>query len=474
MMTLATAVKLIARKEISPVELTRTLLDEIDKVNDRMRIFITVMRDEALEAARVLEQEIAGGSRSACATARSLNNRLPLHGIPVSVKDLYDTAGIRTTAGAKIFEDRVPEEDAVAVRMLKNAGAVIIGKTNLHEFAYGVTTINPHYGTARNPWDPDRIPGGSSGGSASAVALGLGLGSLGTDTGGSIRIPASLCGIVGLKPTYGRVSLRGVVPLSWSLDHAGPMARTVEDAAILLQTIDGRAAKNPLGSLAADVSDANDIKGIRIGIPRTYFYDQIAPEVGDAVRGALRNLERLGARLLEVDLPSTATTRGVWLQIASPEVYSYHEPYLKDRAHLYGADIRARIEAGRVLLSIDYVRAQRIRTLLKRECKNVFQIADVIVTPTTPIAAPRIDEVDRPWSGGPEKAAAALTRFTRFFNLVGLPAISIPCGFTSGGLPIGMQIVGKAFDESTVLRVAHAYEQDAKWFERQPRVGPAM
>jgi aspartyl-tRNA(Asn)/glutamyl-tRNA(Gln) amidotransferase subunit A len=465
MMTLASAVKLIARKEISPVELTRMVLDEIDRVNDRMRMFITVMRDEALAAARVTEREIAGGSRSASATARSHKNRPPLQGVPVSVKDLYDTAGIRTTAGAKIFENRVPEEDAVAVKMLKDAGAVIVGKTNLHEFAYGVTTINPHYGTARNPWDPDRISGGSSGGSASAVALGLGLGSLGTDTGGSIRVPASLCGIVGLKPTYGRVSLRGVVPLSWSLDHAGPMAQTVEDAAILLQMIDGRGGKYPLAPLTGN------IKGIRVGIPRTYFYDQVAAEVEGAVRGALKNLERLGARIVDVDLPSIATQRGVWLQIASPEVYSYHEPYLKDRAHLYGADIRGRIEAGRVLLSIDYVRAQRIRTLLKRECKNVFETADVIVTPTTPIPAPRIDEVDKPWSGGPEKAAAALTRFTRFFNIVGLPAISIPCGFTPGGLPIGMQIAGKAFDESTVLRVAYAYEQDAKWFERRPAVG---
>ena len=452
-MTLADAVKLIAGKEISPVELTKTVLHGIDTLDEKMRLFITVIRDEALQSARNAEHELAVG------------HTRPLLGVPVSVKDLYDTRGIRTTAGAKVFADRVPEQDALAVKMLKDGGAVIVGKTNLHEFAYGVTTINPHYGTARNPWNADRISGGSSGGSASAVALGLGFGSLGSDTGGSIRIPASLCGIVGLKPTYGRVSLRGVVPLSWSLDHAGPMAQTVQDVAMLFQVIDGKTRMYPLAPLTGN------IRGIRVGIPRTYFYDRLAPEVGGAVAAALKNLEKLGARVFEVNLPSAGMQRGVWLQIASPEVYSFHEPYLKNSANLYSADIRGRIEAGRVLLSIDYVRAQRIRTLMQRECKSVFETVDVIVTPTTPIPAPRIDEVGKPWGSDPEKAATALTRFTRFFNIVGLPAISIPCGFTSDGLPIGMQIVGKAFDESTVLRVAYAYEQDAKWFERRPSVG---
>jgi len=433
-MTLASAVKSIESGELSALELTKAILDRIDSLNERMRVFITVMREEALADVRK-----AGP---------------PLHGVPLSVKDLYDTKGVRTTAGAKIFADRIPNQDAAAVSRLKEAGGVIVGKTNLHEFAYGVTSINPHYGTPRNPWDPDRICGGSSGGSASAVALGLGFGSLGTDTGGSIRIPAALCGIVGLKPTYGRVSVRGVVPLSWSLDHVGPMARTVEDVAILLQIIDGR----PLDPLTGD------IKGVRVGILKTYFYERLASEVDDAMNTALRTLEGLGARLVDIDLPSAAAHRGVWLQIASPEVYSYHEPYLKKHPDQYGADILGRIEAGRVLLSIDYVRAQRIRTLMKRECKSVFESVDVIVTPTTPIPAPRIDGIDKPWGDGPEKAATALARFTRFFNIVGLPAISIPCGFTPGGLPLGMQIVGKPFDESMVLRVAYAYEQDTKFY----------
>jgi aspartyl-tRNA(Asn)/glutamyl-tRNA(Gln) amidotransferase subunit A len=447
-MTLAGALRLLERREVSPVELTTSILNKIEAVNDRMRVFITVTAEEAV--------------RTAAKT--SIGDSL-LRGVPVSVKDLYDTKGIRTTAGAKIFTDRIPGEDAVAVRKLRDAGAVIVGKTNLHELAYGVTNINPHFGTARNPWDPDRIPGGSSGGSAGAVALGLGLGSLGSDTGGSIRIPASLCGIVGFKPTYGRVSLRGVVPLSWSLDHAGPMAQTVQDAAILLRTIDGQSRIHPIEPLGNEVKE---IRGVRIGIPRTHFWENLAPEIDAAAHAAIRSLQNLGALMVEIDLPRVETQRGVWLQIASPEVYSFHEPYLKTGAHLYSPDIRGRIEAGRVLQSIDYVRAQRIRTLMQRECKSIFESVDVIVTPTTPIPAPRIDEVDKPWGAGPEKAATALTRFTRYFNVTGLPAISIPCGFTAGGLPIGMQIVGKAFDESTILRVAHAYEQDAKWFERRP------
>src|SRR5437870_3137538 len=267
MMTLADAVKLLSRKEISPVELTETVLDRIDTINEKMRVFITVTRDEALQSARKAEYELASG------------HTRPLQGVPVSVKDLYDTQGIRTTAGAKVFADRMPEQDAVALKMLKDAGAVIVGKTNLHEFAYGVTTINPHYGTARNPWNPDRISGGSSGGSASAVALGLGFGSLGSDTGGSIRIPASLCGIVGLKPTYGRVSLRGVIPLSWSLDHAGPLARTVGDLALALSAIAGHdpldpsSSETPSDDYAAGIEDG--AKEVRVIVPTNHFFDVI-------------------------------------------------------------------------------------------------------------------------------------------------------------------------------------------------------
>jgi aspartyl-tRNA(Asn)/glutamyl-tRNA(Gln) amidotransferase subunit A len=418
-----------------------SVIERIERLNPEMRAFITVIKDQQA-------------------------------GIPVSVKDLYDTKGIRTTAGSRVFAERVPNEDATAVRKLKEAGAAVIGKTNLHEFAFGLTSVNPHYGTVRNPWDKERICGGSSGGSACAVALGMGSGSLGSDTGGSIRIPASLCGIVGLKPTYGRVSVHGVIPLCWSMDHAGPMAQTVEEAAVLLSAIAGHDAADPYSRNVPvpRYTDAltGDITGVRIGIPKTYFYEGLAPEVDGAVRAALKSLENLGAQMIPVELPYVDIHRAVWLNIASPEAYSFHEPLLKAHAAWYGADVRERLEAGRTLLSIDYVRAQRTRTMMKRECQKTFESVDVIVTPTVPIPAPRIDELHKPWGSGTETAAASLARFTRYFNVVGLPAISVPCGFTAGGLPIGLQIAGKAFDESTVLQVAHAYEQDAKWFERRP------
>jgi len=302
----------------------------------------------------------------------------------------------------------------------------------------------------------------------------MGFGSMGSDTGGSIRIPASLCGIVGLKPTYGRVSLRGIVPLSWSLDHAGPMTRTVQDAAVLMDVIAGYDSRDPY-SRNVDRPRYTDaltggIKGIRVGIPNKFFYEHLAPPVETAIHAAIRILEKLGAQIVRIDIPGLAIHRATWLQIASPEAYSYHEVHLRNQAALYGADVRGRLEAGRALLSIDYVRAQRARTLIKEQCRQLFDTVDVIVTPTVPIPAPRIDDLNKPWGNGPETSIAALTRFTRFFSVVGFPAISIPCGFTPDGLPVGMQIAGKAFDEFTVLRVAHAYEQDARWFERRPTI----
>jgi aspartyl-tRNA(Asn)/glutamyl-tRNA(Gln) amidotransferase subunit A len=442
-LTLSDAVRMIELNQVSSTELNAAVLSRIDKLNPGSCAFITVMKPEHAK----------GATRT-------------LHAVPISVKDLYDTKGVRTTAGSKVFAERIPEEDAAAVRKLKDAGAVIIGKTNLHEFAFGVTTINPHYGIARNPWDRDRISGGSSGGSASAVALGMGLGSLGSDTGGSIRIPASLCGIVGLKPTYGRVSLRGVIPLAWSLDHAGPMTRTVRDSAMLLQIV----AESDPQALPYTEALTGNIAGLRVGIPTNYFYEQLESSVERAVRTALNALERLGARLVHIEVPGIAIHRAAWFQIASAEAYSYHEFLLQKHAALYGTDVRARLEAGKVLLSVDYVRSQRARTLIKQQCAQLFESVDVLVTPTVPIPAPRIDEIYKPWGGGPETAVASLTRLTRFFNLVGLPAISIPCGFTDDNLPIGLQIVGKAFDEFTVLRTAHAYEQSAEWFQRVPEM----
>ena len=347
-LTLSMAVRMIAEKRLSADELIAATRSRIERLNPEMRAFITLI------------DELPPSARSGL-----------LQGVPISVKDLYDTKGVPTTAGSKVYANRIPDQDATVVTKLKEAGATIIGKTNLHEFAFGITTINPHYGIARNPWDRDRISGGSSGGSASATALSLGLASLGSDTGGSIRIPAALCGIVGLKPTYGRVSLRGVVPLAWSLDHPGPMTRTVEDAALLMEMIAGYDPGDPHSANVevpryTEALNGN-IKGVRVGIPVNYFYDQLSPSVDQAIHAAIRQLENLGAKTVDIEMPGIPIHRACWFHIASPEAYSYHEFHLQKHADLYGADVRGRLEAGRVLLSIDYVRAQRARTTIKED-----------------------------------------------------------------------------------------------------------
>src|SRR5262245_29925495 len=362
-LTLVGAAQMIAQREISAREMVDAVISRIERLNPDFHAFITVIHPGDLNDAR------SPGDKA-------------LLGVPISVKDLYDTKGIRTTAGSKVFAERIPDEDATVIKKLQEAGGAIVGKTNLHEFAFGVTTVNPHYGIARNPWDRERITGGSSGGSASAVALSMGFGSLGSDTGGSIRIPASLCGVVGLKPTYGRVSLRGVVPLSWSLDHPGPLTRTVEDAAVLMNVIAGYDPRDPY-SRNVGIPRYTDaltgvVRGVRVGIPNDFFYEHLAPAVETAIHAAVYNLEKLGAEIIPIDVPGIAIHRAAWLQIASPEAYSYHEFHLRDSAALYGADVRGRLEAGKVLLSIDYVRAQRARALIKEQCRQLFDIVDVI------------------------------------------------------------------------------------------------
>jgi aspartyl-tRNA(Asn)/glutamyl-tRNA(Gln) amidotransferase subunit A len=447
-LTLSQAARLIRRKKISPVELTRAVLERIDRVNDRMRVFITIAPDSAMQAAKAAERGL-----------KTKHKPSPVYGVPVSVKDLFDVKGIATTAGSRVFAGRFPAEDSTVVKKLKRAGTVLIGKTNMHEFAFGVTTTNPHYGAARNPWDDDRIAGGSSGGSASAVAMSLGFGSVGSDTGGSIRIPASICGIVGFKPTRGLISLSGAVPLSASLDHAGPMARTVEDTALLLGVIAGIATPKFTGNL----------KRIRVGVPRAHFFEKVAPEVDAAVRAGLRQLEDLGARLVEVDMPTAPKQGQIFRDIVSAEAFAFHEEYLKTQSEYYGPDVRERLEYGSRVLFADYARAQRERDVIKRECDAIFAAVDVMVTPTVPITAPVIGETNVQWGPESEALGSTLTRLTRPFNLAGLPALSIPCGF-SAGLPIGLQIAGRAFDESTVLRVAHSYEQATSWHERLPGI----
>jgi aspartyl-tRNA(Asn)/glutamyl-tRNA(Gln) amidotransferase subunit A len=462
-LSIAEAANLIRRKKLSPVELAQACLQRIDDLDTRLRAYITVSRQGALESAQQAASAIAGG-----------DYRGPLHGIPLALKDLFDTAGIRTTAGSKIMADRVPAEDAEVAARLKAAGAVILGKLNMHEFAYGATGVNPHYGATCNPWDPTRISGGSSSGSAAAVAAGMALGALGTDTGGSIRIPSALCGITGLKPTYGRVSLRGVIPLSTSLDHVGPMARSAADAAIVLQAIAGHdpadetSSQEPVPDYAKRL-EGRGLNGLRVGVPREHFFDDVEEEVAAAVRGAISTLEELGSQVSEVSLPHIDEAPVAVSAVMLTEALGYHRRWLAERPQDYGDDVRQRLEMG-TSASAGYEQAQRLRPLIVEEWREkVFDRVDLLAVPTTPVPAPRLEEGDL-------QATLDLIRFTNPFNLVGVPAISVPCGFSSGGpstsprtgLPIGLQFVGRWFEEATVLAAAHAYQQATDWHRRAP------
>ena len=393
--------------------------------------------------------------------------RGPLHGIPISIKDLFATRGVRTTAGSKVLAKWIPDFDATAVARLHQAGMVLVGKTNMHEFAYGVTNDNTHYGPARNPWDPTRVPGGSSGGSAAAVASSECTASLGSDSGGSIRTPASVCGVVGLKPTYGRVSRYGAIPLAWSLDHVGPLTKSVEDAAIMLAAIAGpdpndpSASSRPLPDYRKEMRGS--IRGLRLGVPRRYFFEHVDPEIQKLVSEAIRQLESMGTTTVEVDIPDLESCSAMEAHITLAEATSYHEPYLKKQADDYSPGVRTNLEAGRYLLATDYVTSQRARTLLQRNFNEAFNRADVIVSPTLPAFSPPVGEVWVQSGDLRENVIDAFLRFNIPYDLTGFPAISIPCGLSSTGLPIGLQIAGRAFDETTVLRVANAYEQSTEW-----------
>jgi len=456
-LTIAQAADLVRQRQLSPVELTQACLARIEAVDSRLNSFITVTADEALAAAREAESAIAGG-----------RYRGPLHGIPVALKDIFGLAGVRMTAASRILADNVSAEDAEATARLKAAGAVIIGKLNMHEFAFGATGINPHYGPAHNPWDTERITGGSSSGAGAAVAAGECAAALGTDTGGSIRIPASLCGVVGLKPTYGRVSRRGVLPLSWSLDHVGPLTRTVEDAAIVLQAIAGR-DEGDASSSPAPVPDyrsalRDGLRGLRIGVPSHFFFDTLEPGVEEAVRRAIAALEGLGATLEEVSLPYMDELPGAVMAIMMPEALAYHQKWMAERPQDYGDDVRYRLELGATYLAVHYLQAQRLRELAVQAWRDrVFDKVDLLATPTTQCAA-------TPIAQGDLQMTLSLIRLTNPINLLGLPAVSLPCGFTGQGLPAGLQLIGRWFDEATVLRAAHAYEQATDWHKRRPQL----
>jgi aspartyl-tRNA(Asn)/glutamyl-tRNA(Gln) amidotransferase subunit A len=461
--SVADLARVIATKEVSPVEVVRAHLDRIAALDARLRCFITLTADAALEAARTAESDLMAG-----------RSRGPLHGVPFALKDLFDTAGVRTTGGSKILADRVPAEDATVVRRLAAAGAISLGKLSMHEFAYGPEGLNAHYGTSRNPWDAaeERIPGGSSSGSGVVVAAGLAPFALGSDTGGSIRIPASLCGITGLKPTYGRVSRAGVLPLAWSMDHAGPMTRSALDAALVLRTLSGYDPADSTTSVlpVPDYSAAltGDVKGLRVGVLRSGFLDAAVPEVRQAVESAVKTLEGLGARIDEVSLQHLGGVAAGAMAIVASEALAYHAEWVRTRPGDYQPDVIERLRAGAFVSGLHYVRGQQARALLRAEVDAALARRDVLLSPATPIAATRIGDTEVASGEGTIDVRSSLLRFTRPFNFSGHPACALPCGFTSGGLPIGLQIVGRPFDEATVLRVADAYQRATDWHARRP------
>jgi aspartyl-tRNA(Asn)/glutamyl-tRNA(Gln) amidotransferase subunit A len=460
-LTIARIAPLIRKKQISPVELTGFFLERIARLEPKLNAFITVTADLARKQARQAEREILRGKY-----------RGPLHGIPISLKDLFFTAGIRTTGGSRILRNFVPDQNAVVVDRLLEAGAVLLGKTNLHEFAYGVTSDNPHYGPVHNPWDLKRVPGGSSGGSAAAVSAALGIASLGTDTGGSIRIPSAACGVVGLKPTRGLVPLQGVIPLAFSLDHVGPICRCVEDVALMLEVIaspTGRSSTNwpQVGRLFSRPL-RQGVRRIRVGIPKQYFFDRLDKNVRGYVLTACAILYQQGAELREVEfrgMKDAALLVGV---ITVGEALSYHWKWLQSRARDYGADVRERMEANRTQRTVDYLQAQEKRRIYTGTFLKVFESVDVVAAPTLPVLPPLIGQKEIDWGRTKEDVRAALLRMTRPGNLTGLPAISLPCGFTAEGLPVGLQLIGRHNDEATLLRMAHAFERATPWHSLFP------
>jgi len=454
---------MVATKQVSPVEVVRTYLERISGLDPTVRAFITVSADAALEAARAAESVLMAGHPVG-----------PLHGVPWAPKDLYSTKGLRTTGGSKILGEWVPSEDSTVVARLTRAGAIVLGKLNMHEFAYGPEGINAHYGDTRNPWSADahRIAGGSSSGSGAAVAAALAPGSLGSDTGGSIRIPASLCGITGLKPTYGRVSRAGVLPLAWSMDHVGPMTRSARDCALMLSAIAGYDPADPTTSVlpVPDYGAAltGDVKGLRVGLLRAHFTDPAAPEVRAAVEGVAKQLEQGGALVDDVNLTQVIHVATASAAIVASEALAYHAPWMRSRAQDYQPDVRERLRLGAFVNGAHYVRAQQIRALVAREIDEALARRDVLLAPATPLVAPVLGERETALGDGPSDVRAALLRCTRPFNFSGHPACAAPCGFTAAGLPIGAQIVGRPFDEATVLRVVDAYQRVTDWHTRRP------
>ncbi len=437
--------------EVSPVEVVEALLDRIAQHNDHLIAYLHIDGDNARAAARAAEADIGSGGY-----------RGPLHGVPVAYKDIYDVQGMPTTAASRIMADYVASEDCTVAARLRQAGAICIGKLNTIEFASGSMEV---YGTARNPWHTDMHPGGSSSGSGTALAAHLAHGATGSDTGGSIRNPASFCGIVGLKPTYGRVSRAGIIPLSWSLDHAGPMARTVTDTALLLQAMAGSdrrdpsAAPHPVPDYAAALT--GDIRGLRVGVPSTYYFDHADSEVVTAVRDAVAMMEKLGAQVRDINLPHSAYASAASWTIAYTESFAFHRDNFFARSRDYTPAFLHKITGAACLTAEERITAQRLRQVVTTEFVDSLSQVDVIVTPTTSYPAHPI---------GGSTPQAETHSLTRPVSLTGLPALALPCGFTESGLPVSLQAVGRAWEETTVLRLGHAYEQAAGWYRRRAPV----
>jgi aspartyl-tRNA(Asn)/glutamyl-tRNA(Gln) amidotransferase subunit A len=463
-MTLPASCRQIAASVQTHERTARAVADEAlalaERLQDKYRAFITLAPELARRQATKVDELIGQG------------RRLPLAGVPFAVKDLIDVGGLATTCGSRAFADRQAPADATVVRRLVEAGAVMLGKLNMHECAFGFTGANAAYGDCKNPWNVERIPGGSSSGSAVAVALGICGFTLGSDTGGSIRLPAALCSITGLKATYGRVSRHGVVPLSWTLDHVGPMARTADDVALVLQTMAGHDAADESSSRAAvphySAELGKPLRGLQMGVPGDWFFGSLEPAVAGALDAAIAKLVELGCLRSDVELPHMEEALGAHRAIIFPEAASYHEPFLRDRADKYGDDIRPLLQSGLLLPAADYLKAQRVRRVIRAAWSRAFDPVDFLVAPASPITASRFDQTSAKLPRGERPLVRAFLDVTLPFNLSGHPAMSVPCGFSSEGMPIGMQLIGKPLAEALLLRAAHQYQQATEWHRRAP------
>ena len=466
LLTIAQLSALIQTREVSPVEVAQAYLERIQRLDDRLNHFITVLADHSLAAARQAEAEITAG-----------NHRGPLHGIPITLKDLFWTKGIRTTAGSKVLEHHVPDYDATVVSNLKAAGAYIMGKLNMQEFGMGPRGVVSHFGPNRNPWDLERVCGGSSSGSGGSVAAATSLGALGSDTGGSVRIPAAICGVVGFKPTYGLVSRHGVLPNTWTFDTVGPFARSVEDTAILLQAmagydpLDSSSVGRPIPDYRAGLNSS--VKGLRMAVIKEITDMPHHPEVSAAFNQALQVLEQMGASVHQVSIPTMVLVSKFHPVISMSEAtVAHHATYLEHREE-FGPEVQTRLDLGLLLTPADYLTAQRARTILQRETAAAFQKADVLLTPTCAIPAPRLDQTEYAFhDGSRENVTSLLSRNTRPINDTGHPAISVPCGF-AGGMPVGLQMIGKPFQDGLILQVAHQYQRATEWHTMRPSISSA-